>query len=235
MMSLKFLVNGMQAVLIKYPVSRGMATYLVLWPASNFLQQVMDGSREKFDLMEMIRYGLYGSCVNAPLIYKWIKIAQLIIPGKGLKSAVAKGYMDQLVFAPLNISQFFLGMSLLEGKPFVDSLQELSDKFVPTWMVSVSVWPIIQTVNFGWVAERNRVMVVSLGSFLWTIFLSYMHHTRPEDLPEELSNRRVHYDYKHGAQDVLDAFGHFVCSNKYDFWKAVDIASSPILPLAAKN
>ena len=43
-------------------------------------------------------------------------------------------------------------------------------------------WPIVQTLNFAYVAERNRVVVVSAGSFVWTAFLSYMHHSGPDAL-----------------------------------------------------
>lgn len=44
-------------------------------------------------------------------------------------------------------------------------------------------WPVIQTVNFAYVAEKNRVVVVSVASFLWTMFLSYMHHLDQSSLP----------------------------------------------------
>ncbi|KAK7079248.1 hypothetical protein SK128_003635, partial [Halocaridina rubra] len=30
---------------------------------------------------------------------------------------------------------------------------------------------------------KNRVVVVSMASFMWTIFLSYMHHLDQETLP----------------------------------------------------
>ncbi|KAG7155079.1 PXMP2/4 family protein 4-like [Homarus americanus] len=49
--------------------------------------------------------------------------------------------------------------------------------------VGVCFWPVVQTINFAYVAEKNRVVVVSMASFLWTIFLSYMHHLDQESLP----------------------------------------------------
>lgn len=190
--------QGVKKVIEKYPVTRGMVTYAILWPSGNLLQQVLDESRTNLDFLEAFRYGIYGSCITAPLLYKWIKALSSLLPGTTLKHAIAKGYIDQLVFAPLNITQFYLGMSLLEGKSLEESLEEWDSKILPTWMISLSIWPLIQTINFSLVPEKNRVMAISLGSFVWMVFLSYMHHTRADELPEHLSCRRVHYDYKHG-------------------------------------
>ena len=36
------------------------------------------------------------------------------------------------------------------------------------------VWPLVQTFNFAFVKERNRVPVTGTVSFFWAIFLSYM-------------------------------------------------------------
>ncbi|MPC07663.1 hypothetical protein E2C01_000228 [Portunus trituberculatus] len=88
-----------------------MVTYSILWPSGNLLQQGLDGSREEWDFKEAARYGLYGSL----------------------------GYVDQLVFAPFNISQFFLGMSLVEGRPLDEALDEWDQKFLSTWMVSATL------------------------------------------------------------------------------------------------
>lgn len=51
------------------------------------------------------------------------------------------------------------------------------------FQVAVCFWPLIQTVNFAYVPEKNRVVVVSVASFMWTTFLSYMHHLDQEQLP----------------------------------------------------
>ncbi|KAK4299545.1 hypothetical protein Pmani_028175 [Petrolisthes manimaculis] len=188
-------------VVDRYPVTRGMATYLVLWPTGNLVQQAMDGTREEWDFQEAGRYGLYGAFITAPLLHTWLKVLTRLIPGSAFTQALAKGYVDQLVFAPVNISQFFLGMALLEGRPPEEALNECQQKLLPTWMISLSIWPILQTLNFSLVPEKNRVMAISCGSFLWLVFLSYMHHTRAQDLPQGLLSRQVHYDYKHGSSE----------------------------------
>lgn len=36
------------------------------------------------------------------------------------------------------------------------------------------MWPIVQTLNFAFVKESNRVPVTSVVSFFWAVYLSYM-------------------------------------------------------------
>lgn len=199
------LVKSLRKVADRYPVTRGMITYTLLWPSGNLLQQALDDSREWWDLREAARYGLYGGLVTAPLLYHWLQLLARLVPGASFSQALAKGFVDQLVFAPVNISQFFVGMSLLEGRQLEEALDEWGRKFPSTWMISLSVWPLVQCLNFSLVPAKNRVMFVSCGSFLWMAFLSYMQHTDADDLPEGLSIRRVHYDYHDGPGDM---FGH---------------------------
>lgn len=46
--------------------------------------------------------------------------------------------------------------------------------------VGVCFWPVMQTINFGFLPEKNRVPFVGACSLLWTIFLSYMKSTDAE-------------------------------------------------------
>ncbi|CAH2003025.1 unnamed protein product [Acanthoscelides obtectus] len=41
--------------------------------------------------------------------------------------------------------------------------------------VGICFWPPMQTLNFCYVPEKNRVPVVSACSLVWCCFLSYMH------------------------------------------------------------
>ncbi|XP_047498146.1 mpv17-like protein [Penaeus chinensis] len=98
-------------------------------------------------------------------------------------SACVIAGLEQVLFAPVGQTQFYLGITLLEGRPWPECLKEWREKLIPTWKVAVCFWPVVQTVNFAYVPEKNRVVVVSVASFVWTIFLSYMHHFDQEMLP----------------------------------------------------
>lgn len=36
------------------------------------------------------------------------------------------------------------------------------------------IWPAISTINFALVPEKNRVVLISMCSLLWTCYLAYM-------------------------------------------------------------
>ncbi|KAK8736125.1 hypothetical protein OTU49_004835 [Cherax quadricarinatus] len=173
----------------QFPVLRGMVTYSVLWPTSNLVQQSLDKTRDKYDPVESLRYLVLGTFVTAPTVYVWVRLASKIVRGNTVKHAVVKAGLEQILFAPVGISQFFLGITILEGQPWAKCVQEWREKLIPTWKTGVCIWPVLQTVNFAYVAEKNRVVVVSIASFMWTIFLSYMHRLDQNSLPQFLQRK----------------------------------------------
>jgi protein Mpv17 len=97
-----------------------------------------------------------------------------MFPQATIASAFAKGVIEQISYTPFAMTSFFFGMSLLEGKTKKEALEEVTEKFWPTYQVAICIWPFIQTFNFSVVPERNRVPFISVCSFMWTIFLAYM-------------------------------------------------------------
>lgn len=157
----------------RYPVIRGMATYVFLYPSSNAVQQVLE--KKPFDLRESARFAVFGSLWVAPTLYTWIKLAGFILPSSTLAASVFKALLEQVIYSPFAITTFYAGMNLLQGNFDWNHIrQEWKMKFVPTYTAGLFYWPIVQTVNFGWVRESYRVPVVSAASFGWVTFLSYM-------------------------------------------------------------
>ena len=58
--------------------------------------------------------------------------------------------------------------------------------------VAICVWPVLQTINFAFVHESNRVIFVSACSLIWTSFLAYMKQLKvekTENQESQFSNR----------------------------------------------
>ncbi|XP_014283171.1 uncharacterized protein [Halyomorpha halys] len=159
----------------KYPVSRGMATYAITWPVASLFQQHLEG-REKYDYWRTARFLLYGSLYVAPTLNLWMSIARYLWPQNTLTAAVSKALIEQVSYTPFAMISFFFGMSLLEGKNVEQAKKEVSEKFFPTYKVGICVWPVVQTLNYTLIPEKNRVPFVSLCSLAWTTFLAYMKH-----------------------------------------------------------
>lgn len=87
----------------KYPVTRGIASYAVIWPIGSLVQQTLAGE-EKYDFGKVGRFCLYGSCYVAPTLYCWLKIATTIWPLNNLRSALTKVSFTLNIF---DIFQYF--------------------------------------------------------------------------------------------------------------------------------
>lgn len=74
---------------IKYPVSRGMVAYGVIWPSGCILQQVI-AKDDEFDYKRAARFAFFGCFYVAPTINVWMTIARTIWPKSDLKSAISK-------------------------------------------------------------------------------------------------------------------------------------------------
>jgi len=57
-------------------------------------------------------------------------------PGVGPIPLAKKVIADQLLFAPVGLSSFYVGLSLLEGKNAEGVYEEWRGKFPSTWAVS---------------------------------------------------------------------------------------------------
>ncbi|XP_014487765.1 PREDICTED: mpv17-like protein [Dinoponera quadriceps] len=157
----------------KYPIVRGMISYAAIWPAGSLLQQKITGKKE-LNYAEALRFSLYGSLYVAPTLYCWLRCASFLWPKSNLKSAITKALIEQVTYSPVAMCSFFFGMNLLELKPVSECIEEVKIKFWPTYKVAICIWPILQTVNFVLIPERNRVIYVSVCSLVWTTFLAYM-------------------------------------------------------------
>ncbi|XP_046402102.1 mpv17-like protein isoform X1 [Ischnura elegans] len=167
----------------RYPLVRGMLAYAAIWPIGSCVQQcITDGKRswEELDFARAARFSLFGSCYVAPTLYGWVKLSSAMWPASTLSVAITKALVEQVSYGPAAMIAFFFGMSLLECKGVKAAATEVSDKFWPTYKVGVCVWPVLQTINFSVISERNRVPFVSICSLIWTTFLSFMKQANPE-------------------------------------------------------
>jgi hypothetical protein len=98
----------------KYPLLRGVATYAVIWPVSNLCQQAISG-KDKFDLVQALRYSVFGAFYVAPSLHGWLKLSGSMWPQMNLKSALTKVtihlFYDSfsfLLYLCLNVTALFI-------------------------------------------------------------------------------------------------------------------------------
>ncbi|XP_012142244.2 mpv17-like protein isoform X2 [Megachile rotundata] len=174
----------------KYPIVRGMASYTIIWPTGSLIQQKIIGNDE-LNYMQALRFSLYGGFFVAPTLYCWLRCSSYFWPKSDLKSAITKALVEQVTYSPAAMCCFFFGINLLELKPVSECVEEVKRKFWPTYKVGVCVWPVLQTINFFFIPEHNRVVYVSFCSLVWTSFLAYMKalEAKKKDQDTETNNR----------------------------------------------
>lgn len=119
---------------------------------------------------------MYGALFNGPTLYVWIRIATHMWPRSDIRSSLAKAYTEQFAYDPFAITIFLYSMSLAEGKSKAEAKKEVVDKFIPTYQVGFVYWPIVQTINFAYVPQKNQVVVAGVFSLFWTTFLACVKH-----------------------------------------------------------
>lgn len=129
-----------------------------------------------------------------------------------------QGLLEQITYTPAAMTSFYFFMSLMEGKSVDDSIAEVQSKFLPTYKVrsilvytlseksqichsfaifphkfslikaAMCVWPMVSTVNFALVPEKNRVVFISMCSLIWTCFLAYVKQLDQKNVDKIYSN-----------------------------------------------
>ncbi|XP_063705771.1 uncharacterized protein LOC134834895 isoform X2 [Culicoides brevitarsis] len=142
------LVARAASILTKYPVTRGMLSYSIIWPSGCFLQQLWFNDDKHVNWQKCFRFLLYGGFFVAPTLYAWVRLSTIMFPDPGIKSTLAKVVVEQLSYTPFAMTCFYFGMSLMEGSTAREAVGEVASKFLPTYQVAMSVWPAVAFVNF---------------------------------------------------------------------------------------
>ncbi|CAH2096966.1 unnamed protein product [Euphydryas editha] len=174
------LVTKFRNLPVKFPLIRGMISYAVIWPTCSIVQEYIENGTtiDNADWPRACRFGIFGTFFMAPVFYSWMKYTGKFFKRKNLRTAVTRAVIEQVTYSPLAMAYFFFGMSVLEMKPLKTCVNEVKEKFWPTYKVGVVFWPTAQTINFYFVSEKNRIVFVSVASFVWTIFMAHMKAKR---------------------------------------------------------
>lgn len=83
-----------------------------------------------------------GHGVFHHFFYKWI---DRTFPGTSMRNVLRKIFVDQLIASPVCMYIFFIGMAVMEKKGYEAGWQELKNKFLFCYMVSLHCYPFLKT------------------------------------------------------------------------------------------
>ncbi|RAH70169.1 Mpv17/PMP22 family protein [Aspergillus aculeatinus CBS 121060] len=164
-----------QAKLAKQPILTASVTSFVLFGSGDVLAQQLVDRRgfDKHDMARTARMALYGGAIFGPAATAWYGILQRHVVLKNpIATTAARVAADQLLFTPTHLTCFLSSMAVLEGS---DPIEKLRSSFVPSYKANLTIWPMVQGVNFAIVPLEYRVLVVNLVSLGWNCLLSLIN------------------------------------------------------------
>ncbi|KAI3361079.1 hypothetical protein L3Q82_013281, partial [Scortum barcoo] len=130
-------MNRAWAVFKAHPYISNVLGYTTLFASADLIQQSVLGGKPAtgstsedsagIDWCQTARVATVGFCFHANFNYHWLRGLERMLPGGGVKAVAGKVVVDQLIAAPLTISVFYIGLSLLENKD--DLLEDWRQKF----------------------------------------------------------------------------------------------------------
>lgn len=106
--------------------------------------------------------------IFGPAATTWFGFLQRHVVLKNSKATiVARVAADQCLFTPTHLTCFLSSMAIMEGS---DPVEKLRTTFLPSYKANLTIWPLVQGVNFTFVPLEYRVLavnLVSLGECNW--------------------------------------------------------------------
>ncbi|KAL0481351.1 ER membrane protein complex subunit 2 [Acrasis kona] len=136
-------------------------------------QTIQKKNQDEFDLVRTGRMVVYGTFVFGPVGHIWYKwLDSSVKASKPLTVVMKKLAWDELVFAPVCVFGFFVGISLLQGKTSRQSLEKAQSEFLPTYKLDLAVWPAVQFINFLLVPLKYRMALINFVNVFWNAYMS---------------------------------------------------------------
>ncbi|KAF6739759.1 Mpv17-like protein [Oryzias melastigma] len=165
-----------------HPYISNVLGYTALFASADLIQQSVlrgkpsttsasEDTPASIDWRQTARVATVGFCFHANFNYHWLQGLERMLPGGGVKAVAGKVVVDQLIAAPLTISAFYIGLSLLESKE--DPLEVWRQKFWTSYKAGVVYWSTMQAINFTFVPPVARTAFLGGVALTFTIFLCH--------------------------------------------------------------
>lgn len=119
------IMNRTWALFKAHPYVSNVLGYTVLFASADVIQQSLLGGKGTagsaseasagVDWRQTARVATVGFCFHANFNYHWLRWLERMLPGAAVKAVTGKVVVDQLVAAPLTISAFYIGESVLQS------------------------------------------------------------------------------------------------------------------------
>jgi protein Mpv17 len=144
---------------------------------------------EKERILNWKRVGtmlVYGTLLQGPMNYYWYRALSKHVDGKyGAKKSkeiLHKVCVDQFFMGPTQLILYITFCTIVEKllnrkKPTGAAVtQKIKSKFFNMFLVDLSIWPFVQSLNFTFVHPKYQPVVVNSVSVVYNTILTYIQH-----------------------------------------------------------
>jgi hypothetical protein len=122
----------------------------------------------------------YGALVTGPLLAVWypymekICVQHNMAARYGLWGApIAKVLVDEFIMDPPTLVAFYGYMNICEGGSWKSFENKLRSEFMPSWLTSLAVWPIVLLGTFRFMPIYAQAPLINACCIVWDGFLSH--------------------------------------------------------------
>lgn len=134
----------------------------------------------KINWQRVATTSMFGFAFVGPVGHYWYEYLdrfcrlRLRLQPKSFKFVGAKVAADGLLYGPLDLLIFFSYMGFASGKSVDQVKENVKRDFLPSLLLGVTVWPIVQVANFRYVPVRYQLLYVNFFCLLDSSFLSWI-------------------------------------------------------------
>ncbi|XP_078503304.1 mitochondrial inner membrane protein Mpv17 isoform X2 [Lissotriton helveticus] len=164
-----------QKLLSRHPWKTQTATAGTLMGVGDVIsQQVVEkkGLKEH-DTTRTIKMMSIGFFFVGPVLGKWYKSLDRMVPGSGKTVAVKKMLLDQVVLCPVFLGCFLTIAGVLNGLSKEQICDKLKRDYTDALMTNYYIWPAVQMANFYFIPLHYRLAVVQVVAIFWNVYLSW--------------------------------------------------------------
>jgi len=149
------------------------------------------GQATKMDTRRAARLAAFGFMVSGPLYSSWYPLLDSLCSPWSLAkygvwaTPIVKMVLELLLIEPIFLCSFFGFMNFAKGGTMQTFLQKIHSEFIPTYKMSLTIWPPIMLLSFRFVPVAALPMVVNAANALWDAYLSYKNSQSCDPVRDE--------------------------------------------------
>eukprot|EP00741_Cyanophora_paradoxa_P007452 tig00000128_g7207.t1 len=155
-----------------FPLETKIATSAVGCLLGNLISQLPKLS--SFSPLETIRFVLFGALLHGPICHYWYGFIETVLyphAPSSPEAIIVKTAFDQIVFAPVFTSLFFIFMEFAKLSPG-NSLKAVRSNLGGAMLMNWTIWPVAHLVSFRYIPFAARALFLNAVQVLFNVLLS---------------------------------------------------------------